>query len=372
MPQHILFLLHGMGHYGEMKDGKFVPDQEGWFKGAKASLEALYDRFIKEDFAGGDKFNDRFKIVEVQFDDITEHFRSAWENQAQDWSKLGFSDGIANSLTDFFQSNKADAFLWTHLADVTLYLAPTVREHVKVQVAAKIFKTLAAEKGAQNLDGWSVLAHSLGSAVAHDTLTDVRRMLEGDPALAGMVWPPKVICMAANVARVLTDNRDLLYDNILAPTGGTNPSGYISCNHQLDPFTLVAPFAPDRGDWIKPGIRFRDLTGLKDYYLVEDVVKWAKSPADFAKFAAVVPHGFEHYMRQPPVVATLWPSLIGDPPSADLEAAVRDAYENDLRKQIEKTVSDKLDKVIGKITKDTAKRVDTALGQLLGVLGGLA
>jgi hypothetical protein len=380
MPQHIIFLLHGMGQYGKMEDGKYKPDENGWFKDAKASLRTLYDRFIKDEIVGEQTFDERFKIVEVEYESIMERFRFAWDKQAEGWSQLGFNHGVAGALTDFFQGNDATAFLWTHVADVGLYLAPTVRVEVKTKVAANIFKALAAEQEAQNLDGWSVIAHSLGSAVAHDTLTDVRRMLDDDPAMAGGVWPPRTICMAANVSHVLTEDRDLLYSDILAPTGGTNPSGYISCNHRLDPFTLVAPFAPDRGAWIEPSIRYRDLTGLSDYYLVKEVVGWAKDAANFEAFAAVVPHGFEHYMRQPRVVATLWPALLGKAPSATIEATVREAYRADLREQVKAAVSEQLAKAIDKVKADVGASANTPLGQvggsplakLLGVLGGLA
>jgi hypothetical protein len=331
MSQHIIFLVHGMGVYGKMADGKYKPDVDGWFAEAEKGLKDVYETFIKTDpnYGGGTEFTNAFKIVRIEYDSILEHYRYAWEVQAKEWSKLGLGGDFANAIRTFFEGNSASSFLWTHVADVALYVAPTLRAAVKAKVAADIVGGLRTELAAGNLGSWSVIAHSLGTAVAHDTLRDIRQLIQGDPATAGTFWPPRVICMAANVARVLTDEQATIYSDSLAPLGSHQPAGYISCNHELDPFTRIGPFAPAAGGWVASGNHFRNLSGLTDYYLTAQVVDWIASPTNFAKFAAAVPHGFTHYMRQPKVVACLWPALFGDPPDAAIEPKVRAAYAGD-------------------------------------------
>ena len=370
----ILFLVHGMGKYGQMADGAYKPDPKGWFADAEDELRKNYDLFIKDTIAGGDPFDARFTIQRVEFDSIFETFRDGWQQQSANWNKLvvdwgslGLGGAFVQDIEAFFAGNKPDAFLWTHLADAALYMAPTVRAQVQAHVAHTVVDALAAAANAGTLGRWSVIAHSLGSAVMHDSLADLQALAAQDPVLDAAWTPPRVICMAANVARLLSEDVGGLYADTLAPTGPDHPFSYISCRHELDPFTAILPFDPP-AVWTNAP-RYADLSGLDEYFLVKEVIEWIEAVDDFDKFASVVPHGLAHYLRQSGVAAEVWPRLVGALPSdcsPALAQAVRQHYAPDLRPVIRQEVAQKLQAALAGVAGG-----QPVIKQLLSILGGL-
>lgn len=365
MAKHIIFLVHGMGRYGTYDaSGVYKPDQKGWFDDAEAGLGAVYDRFMKDGLPGKPAFKDLFTVVRVEYDSVLDHFRHAWEVQAKDWSKLGVSTGFISSIRKFFEGNNDQAFLWTHLADVALYMAPTVRAQVQVHVATQIVEALATAAKAAELGAWSVIAHSLGTAVIHDTVGQLENLSQAPWAAdLGPIPSPRLLCMAANVARLLTETPSSVYDDTLAPIGPGHPTWYMSCAHQLDPFTRVEPFNPTGRSWAGGG--YLGLSGLDDYYLTAAVIEWLKAGESLDKFAAIVPHGFLHYMRQPPVAARLWPLLLSLDPSdyPNLQAQIEAAYAGDSRNDLKTGLGQQLTAALGALHLG-----DPVLEKLLAVL----
>lgn len=360
MAQHIIFLVHGMGVYGKVgADGKYKPDTDGWFKDADQELKGIYDNLVKPSAGRDDDFDARFVLKHVEYDSILERYRSAWEEQAADWDKLGVGSAFVMALKTFMQGNKDSAFFWTHVADVALYMASTVRVAVQTHVATQIAKALLEAETAGELEEWSVIAHSLGTAATHHAL-DRLGALSGKAAelAAARVPAPRVVCMAANVARVLTYPEDIarLYGPSMAPSGSPNPDRYISCNHKLDPFTLVEPFLPTTPDWQTAA--YSDLSQLDVYYLASAVQDWLKDVTNFGNFAAVVPHGFAHYMRQPKVARVLWPLLCGElvkDYGQTIEDAVRAKYVGDRDDALAATLKAQLEAALPKVSAELPK-----------------
>lgn len=361
MAKHLIFLVHGMGRYGRMADGAFKPDTEGWFKDAQAALRSSYDGFIAAGMGQGVAFDARFEVVNVIYDDIFEEIRAAYDKQADAWKTLGLTDGIIGRIQSVLAQKNEDDFLWTHAADVAFYAIPLVRDAVKMHVINQMLDKLAKTVGAASLfDTWSVVAHSLGTAVVHDCLTLLQHRARekfGD-------WlPPRALCMIANVARALTNNDASCYDDAVAPSGPGHPDVYLSANHALDPFTRIDPFRPTSGGWVAPGARYRDLSGLKDFLMAKEAVDWAKDWQNFDKFAALVPHGFSHYLRQPPVVLNMWCGLLARPPAMWL--SVQDAVRQDnaatLRQDIAATLEDELSHLVGQAEAQAEKTIGSFL-----------
>jgi len=367
MTRHIIFLVHGMGRYGEWADGAYKPDPKIWFKDCEKELKANYDAFIKDTVGHGDSFDDLFVIERIEYDSILDHFRKAWDDQADGWSKLGVGKGFIGGVQKFFQGNSDDSFLWTHLADAALYMAPTVRVAVQTHVATEITKALARAFTARSFSQWSVIAHSLGTAVVHDTVSQLARLSTvAWAAEFGPMPPPRALVMVANVARLLTDNAANLYADTLAPVGAGHPTYYINCSHALDPFTRLSPFLPTTGGWT--GKRYKALSNLDTYYLAPQVVDWLQNGEDFNKFAEVVPHGFKHYLRQPEVSATLWPLLLSEDPAdyPGIAGAVLQTYRQQQRDDLKKALKPKLDDLLGRL-----HVADPVLEKLFNLLKGL-
>lgn len=252
-------------------------------------------------------------------------------------------------------------------------------DYVWGHVAAQIEKVLRARHQSLELGAWSVLAHSLGTAVTSSALQRVFATARQDPEFGAVAIPPKVVCMAANVARGLTSAGEA-YNPLIAPTGNLGIEHYLSCSHSLDPFCRIRPFQPNGPDWLDLE-RYNSLSDLSGYYLADEFIDWAQDWRSFDKFASVIPHGFSHYMRQPRVVAQLWPRLLGRIPSkypeleSNVRAAndklVRDTVGDHIRKQLEQEVRQHLEGALGSIALPTTKEgVASALTDLLPKLKG--
>lgn len=366
MKRHILFLVHGMGRYGVWADGAYKPDPESWFAACENELRDNYARFIQATVGAGAAFDDLFVVKPIEYDSILDHFRAAWKTQSDDWSQLGVGQGFIGEIQKFFAQNSADAFLWTHLADAALYMAPTVRAHVQAHVATEIAKVLTEALQAGKFSQWSVIAHSLGTAVTHDTVAQLAGLTKTTWGEAlGPIPAPRALVMVANVARLLTDNASVLYADTLSPASANpgHPTYYISCAHVLDPFTRLAPFQPG---WTSS--RYVSLSALDVYYLAPEVIDVLGPGENHNKFAQLVPHGFKHYLRQPEVPATLWPLLLSEDPAdyPDVADAVLKAYRNEQREALKAQLKLKLKAVLAQIP--TAGPI---LEKLLKLLKGL-
>jgi hypothetical protein len=370
MGKHILFLVHGMGSYGKYENGEWASDKDGWFKEATDALRGVYDEFIKDDpdLGHGEEFDTRFAVEFVEYDSYMEGYRHAWETQAGTWDAFPIEEGIAKAVAEFFKGNSDDAFFWTHVADVLLYLSPLVKDALHVHVGKQIFKALQTYHKALTLDSWSIIAHSLGSAVVSNSLQLILRDIDQDAELRVAAPSPLVVCMAANVARLLSPAA-AAYNAVITPTGDFGVQRYVSCSHELDPFCRVRLFQPTDPQWTESW-RYSDLNELSDYYLLAELADWAIDRENFDKAVAIVPHQFRHYMRQPKVVAQLWPLLLSKEPVdfQDLEEKVR---EKNLAKVLEVITAPKLEE-IRKRVEETLKAALNAVGQPSDVKAAVA
>lgn len=360
MAKHLIFLVHGMGRYGHVDGGKFKPDTAGWFASARAALKDNYDTFIKGGMGLGVPFEDRFEVADVVYDDVFEKIRTAWSKQAEGWKLLGLDTGFIGKIQSVLQQKDEDNFLWTHVADVAFYALPLTRDAVKMHVVSQMLDKLAKVIGDGPFDSWSVVAHSLGTAVVHDSLLILQHRAQKQ---FGDWLPPRSLCMIANVARALTNNDTTCYDEVIAPTGPGHPDYYLNANHELDPFTRIDPFRPTSGGWVAPGSRYRDVSGLSDFLLAKELVDWAQDWSDFSKFAALIPHGFTHYLRQPDVTLNLWCSVLSRPPSQFLavKEAVRQANTAKLRDDIAADLRGELSHLVSQAEAQQEKTIGSFL-----------
>ncbi len=149
-------------------------------------------------------------------------------------------------------------FWWTHVADVALYRCfPTYREAVRAAVMDAVVTAITPRVGAGDTN-LSVLAHSLGTSVMHDTLHILgsRQTLGGKPnAFLATNFRFENIIMVANVSRLLqTDDADVqpVYKSIVRPgkrgQAGSYCQRYLNFRHEADPFTFPRMFEPEGWD----------------------------------------------------------------------------------------------------------------------------
>jgi hypothetical protein len=290
--KHKIFLVHGMGVY----------DGNTWADEVKAVLVEAYGHYPR---LAANAFDDQFEIVMVHYDPIFQEIVTRWQNDAKAIAPLASQVGASEvaSMVGWLQTaGKTNGnFIWSHAADVLLYrLSALVRERVKAAVAKQIVDGVQAQYDDAGTSRWSVIAHSLGTSVAHDALD---MLATGDvPGAAVNAFDPKheqavLVAMVANVSRVLETIPDAYRSSVQPGKGGQAGRccrGFLNVRHFLDPFTIPRMFHPQ--DWPDA-----DTAARKLYRYVE-----------VQHVHQVNVHDICHYLRNPAAHIPLFRMLTSD------------------------------------------------------------
>jgi hypothetical protein len=296
MSKHIVFLLHGMGEH-----------KEDWSNEVSALLRERYEALENDHLWPWDS---SFEPCELRYDDIFEDIRNQWVSGSEailrTLTDAGVGSTTLNKLTAI-ANGKPSTFLQTHILDVLHYrFVDPVRESVKVRVAKQITDKLSSVPSGTS---WSLIAHSLGTAVAHDTLHAV-----SEPNADGVpgVRKAHLVMMLANVSRTLqTDAK--AYESRVRPEGFGQPgitNHFLNVRHQFDPIPACWPFQPG-AEWPSPAVR----SAKRFEHL------------DLSVISALNVHGFDHYLGDPECFVPLFRSLTFPKlVSADEARSLRDAH----------------------------------------------
>lgn len=234
-----LFVVHGMGVFDET-----------WAKPVEKQLGDIYRQYEK---LSAVPLKSRFTVHPIRYDDILSNLVKKWQTDANAISKLsqGISASKAEALVGWLKT-AGEGFQWTHAADVLLYRCfSDVREAVVVAVANQMFKVINADLAKSQDARWGVLAHSLGTAVAHDALHALwTTEFEAGVAIAPADVKAAFVVMVANVSRVLETDADVLTSTVQPGTASNRDRGclnFVTARHALDPFTIPRMFDPE--DW---------------------------------------------------------------------------------------------------------------------------
>jgi hypothetical protein len=318
---HQIFLLHGMGVH-----------DENWGKASVSQLKRLYKQYPNlSKFFPFDSF---FKIVPIRYDDIFDDLRKRWEEESSSVIDQMVAAGLKKNVVDEINSVNErfgnNSFLSTHLLDVLLYrfAGSVVGSYVRTRVGSSIGKALGAGETPQ----WSIIAHSLGTAVAHDALCE---LWGGEIELPPATTRPSVVAMISNVSRLLERSASGLpdvYRSLVRP--GANPATngcdfYINIRHRLDVIAMPKAFKP-AGDW--PSMQARTLNRYIE-------------PLDVEEIAGENIHALDHYLENPKVHIPIFRALTHSAAiSSDEEALAIMAYRN-------KTLNGKFDSYRDRVKK---------------------
>jgi hypothetical protein len=285
MAKQIIFLAHGMGSW-----------PADW---SKTFREQLKEHYNKYQYSALYEFDKLFTFEELKYNDLFDKLRKQWAQGAQAVldQMAGLPASAATNIANLYAGAGGDEFVKTHVLDVLLYrFVDTVGAAIRETLAAQITDVLhkAAAKGDEVR--WSVIAHSLGTSVVHDTLHTLYSP-DGPYQLPTAVNRVKVLMMVANVSRVL-ENRALfgeagdVYRSIVRPTLDKEKGAcdyYVNVRHQWDPIPMPQRFNP-ADDW--PDIESR--LGKRYRYI------------PISAFASADIHGLEHYFGDPRVHIALF------------------------------------------------------------------
>src|SRR6185295_15808904 len=112
--------------------------------------------------------------VPISYDGVFTQYLEKWAESSAELEAFATLHGVA--LPQFFKwlslaSKTEKNFFWSHVVDVLLYrLFQIVTAEVRLRIRLDIAKELTAQMDGGNVVDASVLAHSLGASVAHDSL----------------------------------------------------------------------------------------------------------------------------------------------------------------------------------------------------------
>ena len=303
--KHILFFLHGMGKHDNT-----------WHE---AGLKVLQSAWQEYDNLKDLNFNELIEPVPLVYDDVFETWR---QRMSADFAafRTALLGGIApedvpntNNLKK--QIDKIEGwigagepnFIWSHAMDVVMYRFLTL---MRVPVDVSVYKQIIDKLAESSWTGWSIVAHSLGTSVAHNVLNTLYTTgLDGDPPFTTEQTRPQIIMMVANVSRILQRPGAKVYETPVHPgmsSIGAVCNYYLNVRHRLDPFTIPMAFDPD--NWPSGA------TYSKDKYQ-----HIRPSHIHFEKDELFKVHDFDHYLKNPRVHAALFRALAGKHSISDQE-----------------------------------------------------
>lgn len=242
MRKHILIFVHGMGVYVKENTGK--PDNT-WGKDSAKALKEQYEKYPSL----VTPFDDLFEPVYINYDVVFHDILRRWAEEERTISAQGIEAAeVATRMVRWLNGvdQTDDNFAWTHVGDVILYrFFNLVRQRVKITVAKQIHEALEPNSEG-GVTRWSIIAHSLGTAVTHDVVHAMNSTTPneaGIPILDTMAPRANLIAMIANESKCLENNADV-YESVVVPP--TSCDVYLSANNKFDPFVSEKLQVPER------------------------------------------------------------------------------------------------------------------------------
>jgi hypothetical protein len=280
---NVLFVVHGMGTNLEA-----AAEPTAWFKEVETALHTAWERFPS---LAEENFADYIELYPLSYD---QRFRQYTARVAAAGEKLKGKLGNARYAQALAAIGGAGAddeenFLWANVMDVLLYRLGSdfnveVQVALQLQLAKKVREVWAANTGAPAQ--FSMLSHSLGTAVAHGMLQRLALGAIGDSDVFKLGGNFKLRCYMtlANVSRLMFRPGGSIYDKTLIRPGKYVES-FLNARHIADPVPAPFRFAPPA--W-GPGYREIPIQCFRQPNL----------------------HAFTHYLDHPAVAGALFRSLV--------------------------------------------------------------
>lgn len=279
--KNFLIVIHGMGqHTSETVTNEVT--------GALAGV------------SGWDPEKVELKVVTYNkiFDDWRERARDDWKKTLEMLDGRVHFSRMKEALEKSLDVEKDD-FFQTHWLDVVLYMS-TIGEPVQLEVATQLIRFLEEYFHGGNLDGRNcvVVAHSLGTAVAHDTL---HKMWiggfedEGHNNLSRLPIKIDALFQIANTSRLLKTGIDpTSRKTAVRPAPGALMHRLYNCWHECDPIARIKQF------------RIKDL----DHWLAErETPNSAYIDIRLKGIHELNVHSLGHYLKDPRVHVRLMQNL---------------------------------------------------------------
>lgn len=257
MSRKYLFLIHGIGRH----DGN-------WSAAWQTAILTALKKYAPYSSMSDDEISEELEFVPIGYDSVFEELRNTWGNAAKMLNDSGVvSQKSLTKAVEWVQNHNTEddefsQFFWDNVLDVILWYAfPLCR----ARVIAKVTEALA--QGAkkmyvknQGTNTSHILAHSMGTSVAHDSLVSLRygeQIHEGAFDSTQHKW--RSVFMVSNTSRLLRTyskiSDDVGLEEYAPYTSNIKPGSrasaicmrYANVYHRADPIAWPRRFSP--ADW---------------------------------------------------------------------------------------------------------------------------
>lgn len=319
MTENVLFMIHGVGDQGD-----------GWSTKSQDFLREEIKKYPTFKDAN-DPLDGRLHFEEIVYNDVLDSLLKRWKELTDKFDSV--SDGLMpdplKSINRFIGKMAANGSqvknnqLAKRAADVLMYRGLSlVQRLVLLKIVSQMASVISARRKAAGgaKVKFGVIAHSLGTAVAHDAMQvmastdwlktktgklrsfkgisdqqiiDVDKVL-GDFPLGTGNFRFQSIYMVANTSLLLHTTKNPHRSLVRPPIGNIdgNCNAYLNINHKLDPIGMVRPF--DMSKW--PKARQLDLAiNIRPKHIHEENI-----------------HSLSHYLLDPEVHGSIYLDLVDD------------------------------------------------------------
>lgn len=300
--KHLLFLVHGIGHYNDnwaAKYKKLLTEEipKGLNDGDGFSRQKLLDCLAETE------------IVGITYDDtIRKQLTSMQKPIESALSQMG--SGVAEKINKLPQ--KIRGALNHYISDIIVYyLMDGHRDHIKTDVKEEILGALLNWKlDPQHKHGKMIMiAHSMGTIVTHDVMhelsTKENTFKPGNERLDALF-------MIANTSALLKTDYDPRASKTRLGSGADDPGNthiYYDVSHKYDPICLLRPYSK----------YMRNDSEYDRYGIIE-----------LSHFLSEAIHSLEHYLRHPAVYLRIYWQLFGNEvvPASYFQSAIANFKED--------------------------------------------
>jgi len=264
-----LILVHGMG-----------TPTDAMFDRWRGTLKTLYERY-----SNGERFEDRFDCVPVEYDSVFQARRGQWTELVDSMRQSGVLHGLPTQ--EELESITGDNFFTTHVLDVLLYrFVEPIAENVRAHMVARLTEVM---RNADDVSKVAVIAHSLGTAVVHDSVNAFYA------TISPRTFRFRLLGMIANVSRTLETRWDVYDPKVRPGIDGSDSYAadyFLTASHAWDPFVALRRFDPHDA-WPDADTRRANRASILRPTLLHG---WNM-------------HAFEHYLEDPMVHVPLFRAL---------------------------------------------------------------
>jgi hypothetical protein len=283
----VLFLLHGIGKHDEHWSDQV---RDRLINTATELPDDLTSGFSRQKLV--DALSD-VHFVELRYDELYQQKVADWIKQGGDVLQLMPAGAMERVEGILGSKQSAEDFAKNNLTDLLLYHAmPEFRQFTRKHIGLQIEKAIAQYGMASDQARYYLLAHSMGTAVAHDTLAQLSTTA-GSPLQGGLI-KLDALFQLANTSALLKTDYDPRTSAVRLYADPNHPnciSAYVDAAHAYDPVAQVGSFRSA-------------MDGTENFSRYDFV--------SVKKILALNIHDIDHYLQFPAVYMIIYRLLFGD------------------------------------------------------------